>query len=274
MSQPLRKKTYVSFISLALTLVTMQLTAQDAGEKKDSVDVPLNIKVGVDILGPAMYMADRNILSTEAYLAADLNEKMGISLGGGISEYRYTQYNYDYRNQGFYMKAGIDLNLLKPEVSRGKYWGGIGLRYGLSSFTYEVPEFSYENYWGQSFSKIEKKSAWGHYIEISPGFRARIFSNLSMGWSVHLRRLLFTGTGKDLRPIYFPGFGKGDQPTSSAISYYLVWNINYKTIRVKIKTDEPASPDQQPAAGQSGSTQQNRSNTTQTPARNTQSVIK
>ena len=33
----------------------------------------------------------------------------------------------------------MDFNLLKPDKSLGKYWAGIGLRYGLSRFTSEVP---------------------------------------------------------------------------------------------------------------------------------------
>ena len=44
--------------------------------------------------------------------------------------------------------------------------------------------------------------------------------------------LLYTGTGKDLRPIYFPGYGLGGKKTSTSISYYLIWNIPLKKIRV------------------------------------------
>lgn len=273
MSLPLRRKTYGYFISIILSFAFTLLNAQDNSAKKDSVTIPLSIKVGVDAFGPAMHFADRDIFSSEGYVSADLSEKFGVAVAGGYATYNYSQYNYNYINKGYFIKTGVDFNLLKPEVTAGRYWGGISLRYGVSSFAYEVPAFSHENYWGTAFSSVEKTSAWGHFIEISPGFRARLFSNLSMGWSVNLRRLLYTGTGKDLRPIYFPGFGKADSQTSAGISYYFVWNFTYKKIRVKLKVDEPPPAEEtqgttQPATTRPGNTQQ-----PATPARNTRQSI-
>jgi hypothetical protein len=47
--------------------------------------------------------------------------------------------------------------------------------------------------------------------------------------------LLYSGTGKDLRPVNFPGFGNGTKTFSTGISYYIVWNIPYKKINAIIK---------------------------------------
>ena len=60
-----------------------------------------------------------------------------------------------------------------------------------------------------------------------------------MGWSVNIRKLVYTGAGKDLRPIYFPGYGKGGESMSFGISYFLVWNIPFKKIKVEVKKEEP-----------------------------------
>ncbi len=50
---------------------------------------------------------------------------------------------------------------------------------------------------------------WGHFLEASPGVRAEVLNHFSIGWSVSLRMLLYTSTGKNLRPVYFPGYGDG-----------------------------------------------------------------
>ena len=43
----------------------------------------------------------------------------------------------------------------------------------------------------------------------------------------------------DLKPIYFPGFGNAEKRFSTGFSYFIVWNIPYKKIRVITKKEEP-----------------------------------
>lgn len=240
------------FFSLLLTCATCNLFSQGSREKPDSVDIPLSIRAGIEITGPVIYLINKDLFNMEAFASFDLNERHSLFLAGGISDFSYSQYNYDYTCTGFYIKTGVDFNLLKPQVSAGKYWGGIGLRYGISSFSSETSSFWHDNYWGRTSSSLPRAANWGHYIEISPGFRAEMFRHFSMGWSISLRRLLYSGAGKDLRPIYFPGFGSAANPYSAGIGYYFSWNIQYKKIRVKAKTDpvpEPAETPQQQNTG-------------------------
>jgi len=222
-----------------ISLVTISFS----GFAQDTVLFPLKIKAGIDVVGPAMYYTDKNIMSAEGFVSVDLNEKRAVVLEAGYLDYKYSQYNYDYLNKGGFIRAGFDFNLLKPEKSLGKYWAGIGLRYGLSRFSSEVPFFKHENYWGTTSSSIVQKTSWGHFIEVSPGVRAEIFKNFSMGWTVSLRMLLYTGTGKDLRPIYFTGFGNGGKRISTGLNYFFVWNIPYKKINVIINKEVPEETD-------------------------------
>jgi hypothetical protein len=231
------RKTYAYIISILIIVGNTPLRAQV--QPADSVVIPLKIKAGLEVSGPVIYFTDRNNLSTEGYIAIDLNEKLAIYAGGGYSDFKYLQYNYSYLNKGIFFKAGVDLNLLKPEISMGKYWVGIGLRYGLSAFTSETPSFWYKNYWGTVTSSIGSSTRLGHYLEISPGVRVELFRNFSLGWSISLRRLIYSGTSKDLRPIFFPGYGSGGNPFSTGISYFLVLNIPYKKIKVEIKKEIP-----------------------------------
>jgi hypothetical protein len=223
------------FISLLLIIFSslVKVLAQD------TILIPLKIKVGLEVSGPAIYISEKNILNTEGYISADINEKISAVIGAGYLKYKNSQYNYEYLNNGIFFRAGVDFNMLKPEKSMGKYWAGIGVRYGLSVFNSEVPSFKKENYWGTTSSSITRMTNWGHFIEASPGVRAEVFRNFSMGWTISLRMLLYTGTGRDLRPIYFPGFGNGGKTFSTAMNYFIVWNIPYKKINVIIKKEVP-----------------------------------
>ncbi len=97
------------------------------------------------------------------------------------------------------------------------------------------------------------RTLFGQTVEFSPGFRAELFNNFSIGWSVSLRRLIYSGTVKDLKSIYIPGFGDGSKPGSFGINYFISVNIPYRKIKVEIKKEKPEEPEEtgkQPPAGQ------------------------
>lgn len=219
---------------------------------QDTIPIPLKIKIGMEVVGPAMYYSDKNILNTEAYISVDLDERRSVMVAAGYLNFKYKQYNYEYQNKGVFVRTGIDFNLLKPNKSLGKYYAGIGLRYGMSRFNSEIPYFEKEDYWGKTTSSISRKTNWGHFLEVAPGVRAEIFKNFSMGWSISLRMLLYSGTGKDLRPVYFPGFGNGTKTISSGISYFIVWNIPYKKINAIMKKDVPEETEEGDETGTTG----------------------
>jgi len=219
------------FFSLLIFLQTGSLFAQD------TVLFPLKLRAGIDIAGPGIYLSDMNNLSVEGFFSFDRSEKMALVVEAGYLNYKYSQYNYDYTSKGIFARLGADFNLLKPEVSLGKYWAGIGLRYGISLFNSETPSFRYENYWSTVTSSLPSKKAMGHFIEVAPGVKTEIFRNFSMGWTIRLKMLISGGGGKDLRPIYFPGYGNGGRRTTAGISYFLTWNIPYKTKTVITKPE-------------------------------------
>lgn len=238
------RKTSGYYISLLVVVLSISLTAGGQTEPPDTLDFPLSIRIGADVVGPVIYFIDHNNLSAEGFISADLNERYGILAGGGYSDYRYSQYNYEYNSKGVFFKAGVDINFLRPEKSMGKYWAGVGLRYGISTFNSEIPSFDFENYWGTLASSIPSSNYIGHYLEASPGFKAEMFRHFTMGWSVNIRRLIYSDAGKDLRPIYFPGFGSGGGKMSFGISYYFVANIQWKKIKVIVKQEEPPAEDE------------------------------
>jgi hypothetical protein len=232
------KRISVYIISLFLISFNGIVLAQD------TILFPLRIKAGFELSGPVIYLIEKNNLSTEGYISADINEKIAVILTAGYADYNNTQYNYQYFNKGIFFRTGVDFNLRKPEVASDKYWAGIGLRYGFSTFNSETPTFKESNYWGTTFSSIPSKTSSAHFFEVTPGIRSEVFKNFSIGWSVSLRMLLYSSSGKDLRPIYIPGFGNGGKKVSTGINYFMVWNFPYKTIRYIVKPEEPETTEE------------------------------
>jgi hypothetical protein len=229
------RRTCVYTISVLAFLLFLPLVSRG----QDTVMIPLKINAGIELIGPVTYAIEKNTLSAGAYVSADLSEKWAAALNAGYLDYKYSQYNYDYLSRGFYFSAGADFNILKPKKTQGKYWGGLSLRYGLSNFRWEVPLIRETNVWGEARSSLPPVKNWGHFLQASPGMRAEVFRNFSMGWTIDVRMLLYTGKSEGIRPIYFPGFGNSDKRFSTGFSYYLVWNIPYKKLRIIIQKPEP-----------------------------------
>jgi hypothetical protein len=223
------KKILKYFISLLLLAGSISASGQD------TLSIPLNLKIGVDVFNPLMSLVNKNISGLEGFAGVDINENMTAVFEGGYLDYSYSQYNYSYGSKGNFFRIGVDFNSMKPKIALGKYYAGIGIRYGFSVFQQETKELEHENYWGKAYSNISSKNYSAHFIEVSPGIRSEVFKNFSMGWNIKLRILLYSSTEKDLRPLYLPGFGNSTKSFSKGFNYYLVWNIPYKNKRVITK---------------------------------------
>lgn len=235
------RKTYVYIISLLFALSWIPVAGQKS-ELPDTVEIPLKFRIGLEVTGPVIYFTNKDNLNYEGYISADINEKNTVYLGGGYSDYKYSQYNYSFHSNGIYFKAGIDFNLMKPEKSVGKYWAGIGIHYGISSFASEIPSFQHDNYWGTTTSSVGQRSSLGHFFELAPGFRADIFKYFTIGWSVSLKKLLYSGTSKDLKPVYLPGYGNATKSVSPGINYFIILNVPFKKIKVVIEPEPVEEP--------------------------------
>ena len=224
------------FISILFVLAVSVCRLQ----AQDTIMFPQKFRIGVEVIGLSKYFYEKETAGIEAFFSADLTEKYSAIFIAGRSDYSSTLYRdetfmmYDFSVKGLYLKAGVDVNMLDVKKAAGKYSFGLGARYGITGYTYNVAGITRENYWGQFQTSIPERKALAHYFEVVPSIRAEIIKNFSLGWAISLRKMIYSGTEKDMKPVYVPGYGNGAKSISLAVSYFVIWHIPYKERRVII----------------------------------------
>jgi hypothetical protein len=211
---------------------------------QDTVTVPLNIRAGFDISGPVMHLIGSDLTSYGAMASLDINEQYSASLRLRYSSYSISEFNYDFKSSGVSAVISGDYNFLKPKVSGGKYFTGIGLGYGISFYSQEASRIEYTNPWGTGTDSFSLSRHTGHFIEVTPGVRTELFPGVSIGWNLVLRMLISSGAGRDIKPVWMPGFGDATSRMSTGAEYYVSITIPYKKIRVAIKPKKELTDDE------------------------------
>jgi hypothetical protein len=222
------KRTCVCFISIFL-LIGGRAVSQD------TIAFPLHIRTGFDLSGPVVQLMNNNNVSYSALASADLNESYSVDFGMKYSSFSATETSYDYRSRGISFVAGVGYNLMKPKVTKGRYYAGIGLRYGISFYEQETERIEYSNTWGTGTMSAPLSHHTGHFLELTPGLRAELFPGLTIGWNIYARLLLSTGAGHDLKPVSMPGYGDATSRITTGAAYFVSIAIPYKKIKVIIK---------------------------------------
>jgi hypothetical protein len=239
------KGTCICFISLFL-LIGGRAASQD------TVTVPLHFRAGFDISGPILQLLNNDLVSYGVLASLDLNQAISLNAGIRYTSFSSVDYNYDYSSRGTSAVIGADYNFMKPKTARGKYYAGIGLRYGLSFYSQEASGIKYTNTWGEGESSIPLSHHTGHFIEITPGVRTELFNGVTIGWNLYMRLLISAGAGQDLKPIWMPGYGAATSGMTTGAEYYVSFSIPYKKIKVIIKP-KPVEEEEEGVEGADGS---------------------
>jgi hypothetical protein len=249
------KATYVFIISLFF-LASAGAVAQD------TVMIPLHLRVGADVVRPAGYFLNNDLRSFAVQGSFEFTERLAVTGGTIFSHYSTSRKSYDYNSQGIAFTLGSDINLLKPKISEGKNYLGVGIHYGISFFSHATPRMEYTNAWGTSSMSLPSSNHVGHFIEVTPGVRTEIFPGVTMGWNLSLRLLLSDGTKNSLKPVNMPGFGDCSSRVSTGISYYISISIPYRTKRIIIKPAEEEDEEETPTQNDTNKGDYSSGNTT------------
>ncbi len=129
-------------------------------------------------------------------------------IGFGMADSTPKDKNYTYKSSmAPYMKFGLNYNFLYN--SNPDYTVYLGLRYGISHFSYEVTNVSLnQGYWDETQTiNIPKQTATVGYAEFLVGLKVMIAKNFYLGWELKAHTLLHKGSHKNGDPWYIPGYG-------------------------------------------------------------------
>lgn len=142
-----------------------------------------------------------------------------VELGLGTADYKPKDESYHYKSAlAPYFKLGLNYNFLyRSETDYSAY---AGLRYGFSSFSYEVVDVAARNsYWGETTAlSVPSQDASVGYLEVLFGLRVRIWRDISLGWEIRMHRVLHQGAHQHGDPWYVPGYGTDGSTFSGAFS--------------------------------------------------------
>lgn len=162
-------------------------------------------------------------------------------VGVGFAKNTPEHGNFTYKGlPSIYAKVGINYNFLYK--SNPAYQFFFGLRFGFSSFSYDVTDITIKSdYWGQTNTfDLPRQHATAMFGEALIGLRVKIFGPISMGWTARFHGKFGTPKGEQSQPWFIPGYGaKSPLAATFSISYSLGWPKS----KMKEKKPEPDSID-------------------------------
>jgi len=145
----------------------------------------------------------------------------------GYQHVRITKDIYRYTSSGLFLRAGVDVNVMKYERNDVYEMIYAGLRYGYSNFKHRAYDILLEeDYFGDiSAGSIPEKRLGAHWISAVGGIRVELFRNFFMGWSLEGNVLLSQKRYAGMTPYNIPGFGPGGKRAGLVISYSVAYRF-------------------------------------------------
>ncbi|MDR2858873.1 MAG: DUF6048 family protein [Mediterranea sp.] len=233
-------------INLFLLLTCVSLQAQNAqGTEGDAESVSLynGIYVGTDIYGMGNQLLGSDILYNEIIVDVNLQRRFFpvAEIGYGKAD-AWGEGGAHYKTAAPYFRIGMNYNTMYKKKRESHLY--VGVRYGVSNFTYDVEQLSMKDpvwnetagnnpalkdeVWGGSslpyeYSKLKATMQW---YELVIGVRVQVYKNLMAGWSVRKKIPLSSSVSEYGDPWYIPGFGIYGS-SKLILTYSLVYKLPF-----------------------------------------------
>lgn len=218
----------------------------DTTEVKDlnKIEYPLlhEATFGFNFWDPVMRCLGQKYGGAEVWAELSLYNRFKpvIELGFGSANSTPEDKNYTYKSSmAPYFRIGMNYNFLYKKITDYQFLAG--LKYGITSFSYELNDISMDaGYWGEpiNFNIPSQKSTVG-FMELTFGIKVKIYQNISMGWALKYHAILHESKNKYGEPWYIPGYGTRGSSITGAFS--IMYTIPFKKKEaeiVEIETEE------------------------------------
>ena len=233
----MKKQRISTYIIALLTLSSLMIPiGASAQEKKVLTDeewkeMPLyqGTMVGIDVAGVAGKVLGSDITSTEAAISVNLKNRFFpiAEIGYGSINTTNDETDIHYKTSAPYFRLGMDYNVFYRKPYLPGYFT-VGLRYGFTSFDYDVqaPSLTDPNWGGISipvdYKGVKTNVGWA---ELVAGVKAHVFKGFYIGFTARYRARLSMSKHENSEPYYIPGFGKGKN--NFGITYNLIYKLPF-----------------------------------------------
>ena len=235
MKRPLISTYIIALVALSsLLLWPANLQAQEkkasAKETTEELKFYQGVSVGVDVYGFLNQALGSDIMTTEASVEANLLNKFFPVVELGYASMNTTNDETDifYKTSAPFFRVGLNYNVFHKKPHLPGYFT-VGLRYGFSSFKYDVqaPDLVDPN-WGHtsipvSYTGQKTNASWA---ELVLGLRANVYKGFYTGFTVRYRARLSMTEHENSEPYFIPGYGKG-KANNLGITYNIIYKLPF-----------------------------------------------
>ena len=235
MKRPLISTYIIALVALSSLLlwpanVHAQAKKTLATDKNAEPEFYQGMSVGVDVFGFLNQALGSDIMTTEASVEANLLNKFFPVVELGYASINTTNDETDifYKTSAPFFRVGLNYNVFHKKPHLPGYFT-VGLRYGFSSFKYDVqaPDLVDPN-WGHtsipvSYTGQKTNASWA---ELVLGLRANVYKGFYTGFTVRYRARLSMTEHENSEPYFIPGYGRG-KPNNFGITYNIIYKLPF-----------------------------------------------
>jgi hypothetical protein len=184
------------------------------------------VRVGIDMASIARSFFEPEARQFEFSVDSEVwYNWFAVIEGGGMKVFADRE-QFSYKADGFFLRTGMDYNLLSREGMNKNDLLLVGARYSFSSLIHEASDFFVPNaYWGDYTGSLDPTSYQLHFLELHGGVRTEIFRNIYLGWSIKMRIKIAEATSSFLNPYYIGGYGHGKRRAPLMAHFSLLYKI-------------------------------------------------
>jgi hypothetical protein len=206
-------------------------------------------RISIDLASLSLLYFDQDRMVYTVSVDYEIAQDIYPVLDLGYQTVKINRDNYDYLSNGFFFRAGADVNFLKYEGTHVYEMLYGGIRYGFSNFMQKADNISVPDdyFTGLNGASLPDRRLNAHWISVVGGLRVGLLDNFFMGWSVLGNIKLSLSDDPSMVPYNIPGFGKGERRAAIVINYTIGYRIPTETykprkiIKVKEQSQESES---------------------------------
>lgn len=213
------------FYSVFLMGALAQDKKESPGDSLRKLQWPTGIRIGTDLIALGKTFGNSPLQSWEVNADVDFG-RYYLAVDYGNWSRTETLRNGDYKNDGSYWRAGVDINFLLKDPDKNMFF--IGFRYGRATYDEYLNYTATSTDFGDQQLSLSNTGATGGWGEMTVGLRVKIWKALWMGYTARMKIAPGTSGTGELETFDLPGYGLASDNVYWGFNYQVFWRIPFK----------------------------------------------